>query len=212
MPSLLLVVFGLQLALHVINTVGANTINELLWILYTKLPTPTSTSAQKAQKLKREVVRLKRELNAVSAQDNFSKWAKLRREHDKALSEFEKSDGSVRSHQTKFFSTLSTVRWVTTSGARLSLQFWYSKKPMFWLPQGWVPVYVEWLLSFPRAPKGSISINIWDIACASMIALISEALTAVYVLMTKKAPPTAQPQAFEGAPQGNAAESEKKEL
>ena len=30
MPSLLLVVFTLQLLLHIINTVGANTINELV--------------------------------------------------------------------------------------------------------------------------------------------------------------------------------------
>lgn len=30
MPSLLLVVFALQLALHLINTVGANTIDELV--------------------------------------------------------------------------------------------------------------------------------------------------------------------------------------
>lgn len=83
---------------------------------------------------------------------------------------------------------------------------------MFWLPQGWVPGYVEWILSFPRAPKGSISINIWDIACASMIALVGEALTAAYVLVTKKAPPTAEPQTFEANP-GNAGQSEgKKEL
>lgn len=33
MPSLLLVVFILQLALHIINTVGVNTINELVCFL-----------------------------------------------------------------------------------------------------------------------------------------------------------------------------------
>jgi hypothetical protein len=57
---------------------------------------------------------------------------------------------------------------------------------MFWIPSGWVPYYVEWILSFPRAPLGSVSINIWGIACASMIALVAEAITAVYVLVTKK--------------------------
>jgi hypothetical protein len=35
-------------------------------------------------------VRLKRELGKVSAQDQFSTWAKLQRQHDKALSEFQK--------------------------------------------------------------------------------------------------------------------------
>lgn len=40
--------------------------------------------------LKKEVVRLKREMAAISAQDNFAQWAKVRRQHDKALSEYEK--------------------------------------------------------------------------------------------------------------------------
>lgn len=40
-------------------------------------------------KLKREVVQLKREMNATSSQDEFAKWAKLRRRHDKTLEEYE---------------------------------------------------------------------------------------------------------------------------
>lgn len=109
MPSLLLVVFILQFLLHIINTVGASTVNDLvgpatvhnfratcanmtlqLWILYNKLPTPTSSSAQKAQKLKKEIVQLKRELGNTSPQDNFSKWAKLDRQHNKAMADFQK--------------------------------------------------------------------------------------------------------------------------
>ncbi|KAF2260084.1 CHD5-domain-containing protein [Lojkania enalia] len=179
MPSLLIVVFVLQLALHLINTIGANTINELLWILYNRFPTPTSASAQQATTLKREVIRLKRELGGVSAQDDFAKWAKLRRQYDKAVGEFKKIDSALRGHRNSFFSTLSTIRWLFTNGLRIALQFWYSKQPMFWIPEGWVPGYVEWVLSFPRAPKGSVSINIWDIACASIVKLVGEALTAV---------------------------------
>lgn len=37
MPSLLLVVFILQLLLHIINTVGANTVNELVGPASTRL-------------------------------------------------------------------------------------------------------------------------------------------------------------------------------
>jgi ferric-dicitrate binding protein FerR (iron transport regulator) len=39
----------------------------------------------------REVVRLKREMNATSSQDEFAKWAKLRRQHDKALAQYEET-------------------------------------------------------------------------------------------------------------------------
>lgn len=61
-----------------------------LWILWNKFPTPTSTSARKAQKLKREMIQLKRELNAVSPQQDFANWAKLDRKYNKAEAEFKK--------------------------------------------------------------------------------------------------------------------------
>lgn len=38
------------------------------------------------------------------------------------------------------------------------------------------------MLSFPRAPRGSVSIQVWGIACASVIALLGEAAVAVFVL------------------------------
>ncbi|KAH7401641.1 CHD5-like protein-domain-containing protein [Pyrenochaeta sp. MPI-SDFR-AT-0127] len=214
MPSLLLVVFILQLLLHIINTVGASTVNDLLWILYNKLPTPTSGSARKVQALKKEIVRLKRELGNTSPQDNFSKWAKLDRQHNKAMSEYQKLDGSLRTHQATFTSAASTLRWLGTQGLRFVLQFWFAKSPMFWLPAGWVPYYVEWILSFPRAPLGSVSINVWGIACASMIALVAEALAATWVLVMKKPVPVPvkeEPLAF-GADQKPARAGEKKEL
>jgi hypothetical protein len=65
-----------------------------LWILYSKLPRPTAKNAREASRLRKDVVQLKRELNATSAQDEFSKWAKLRRAHDKAVAEYEKSGTS----------------------------------------------------------------------------------------------------------------------
>ncbi|KAF1928724.1 uncharacterized protein M421DRAFT_153509 [Didymella exigua CBS 183.55] len=200
MPSLLLVVFILQFALHLINTVGASTIDELLWLVYNKLPTPTSSNARRCQALKEEVVRLKRELGNTSAQDNFGKWAKLDRQHNKAMAEFQKLDGSLRTHQATFNSAVKTLRWLGTQGLRFVLQFWFAKSPMFWLPTGWVPHYVEWILSFPRAPLGSISIQVWTAACAAAIALASEAVAAMWVLVTRKPTPTAkqdrEPMAF----------------
>jgi hypothetical protein len=62
------------------------------------------------------------------------------------------------------------------------MQFWYSKQAMFWIPKGWVPYYAEWLLSFPRAPLGSISIQAWFLACAAIILLVSDALVAIIAL------------------------------
>jgi hypothetical protein len=182
------------------------------------------------QVLKGEIVRLKRELAATSPQDNFAGWAKLDRQHTKATAEYQNlgtsspsltilpyipppgveaeltvtpPDASLRTHQATFTSTVSTLRWLGTQGARFLLQMYFAKSPMFWIPAGWVPYYVEWILSFPRAPLGSVSINVWGIACASMLALVTEAVGAGYVLATKKPVPVgakAEPMAFEAKP------------
>jgi tail-anchored protein insertion receptor len=94
---------------------------------------------------------------------------------------------TVDASKAKFNTTVNTTRWVATNGVRIFLQYWYSRTPMFWLPYGWVPGYVEWLLSFPRAPKGSISIQLWQIACASILAMLTEAVMALYELYARGA-------------------------
>ena len=39
-----------------------------------------------------------------------------------------------------------------------------------------MPWYVEWTLAFPRAPSGSVSINVWSAACATVFALASDSV------------------------------------
>ncbi|KAF1350864.1 CHD5-like protein-domain-containing protein [Delphinella strobiligena] len=218
MISLILSVFLLNVVIHLVNTVGATTLNELLWILYNKLPNPTAKDAREATRLKGEVVRLKRELGATSAQDEFSKWAKIRRAHDKAVAEYEKSSSAIQASRSNFDRIANILRWLSTNGLRYLLQFWFSKQALFWLPQGWVPGYVEWLLAFPRAPTGSISIQVWGMACVSVVSMLSEAVVALYALVQRQKQPQqgqkGEPMAFESstAKTDGATVQEKKEL
>ncbi|OQO02904.1 hypothetical protein B0A48_11187 [Cryoendolithus antarcticus] len=179
MISLLLVIFGFQLLIHLVNTVGASTINELLWQIYTKLPTPQSRQAASNLSLRGEVVKLNREMTNTSAQDDFAKWAKLRRQHDKKKDEYDKNAANIQSFRTNFDRAVKLLRWLGTTGARFLLQMYFAKQPLFWLPQGWVPYQVEWLLSFPKAPLGSISVQLWWIACTSVIAMLVALLLAM---------------------------------
>lgn len=145
-------------------------------------------------------MKLKREMNSTSSQDEFAKWAKLRRRHDKALEEFEamstcsigtyidqssnihpRTDQIVSTQKSSFDWAVKTARWLSTNGLKMFLQFWYSKTPVFALPEGWFPYYVEWILSFPRAPLGSVSIHVWNTVCASAVAAIAEILGAALV-------------------------------
>jgi CHD5-like protein len=79
--------FHFPLLIKPITTAHPSPLQKQLWILYTSLPfTSSKTKARHKQKtLRREVVQLKREMAATSAQDNFSKWAKIRRKHDSTL-------------------------------------------------------------------------------------------------------------------------------
>ena len=96
-------------------------------------------------------------------------------------------DKSLETNKASFDKTVSIARWLLTNGLRMFLQFWYSKQAMFWLPHGFVPYYGEWLLSFPRAPLGSVSIQAWGMACGSAILLGSDLIVAIVAMaMAKK--------------------------
>jgi len=79
---------------------------------------------------------------------------------------------------------LNVFRLISINGLRLSLQYMYKRRPLFWIPKGWLPYYAEWLLSFPMAPLGSVSIYMWSIACANVIQMLSNVLVAGFVLGT----------------------------
>lgn len=79
---------------------------------------------------------------------------------------------------------LNTFRLISINGLRLFLQYTYKRRPLFWIPKGWLPYYAEWLLSFPMAPLGSVSIYMWSVACANVIQMLSNALVAGFVLGT----------------------------
>ena len=157
------------------------------------------------------MVKLKRELNATSSQDEFAKWAKLRRAHDKKMADYDEKStlnntgpfriqeicisifiyiytllaNGLKSFRLSFDRTVTLTRFLSTNGLRLFLQFWYAKHPMYWIPRGWVPGYIEWILAFPRAPSGSVSIQIWGIACATVVQILGAAVVAGLVLASE---------------------------
>ncbi|KUJ12117.1 uncharacterized protein LY89DRAFT_593327, partial [Mollisia scopiformis] len=173
------------------------------------LPSSDAKTSAEQKQLKAQFMKVRKELNATSSQDEFAKWAKLRRQHDKLLEQLEKNKSSSDSTKQTFDTTVSSLRWIATNGLRIFLQFWYSRQPMFWLPKGWVPYYAEWLLSFPRAPLGSVSMQAWSLACAAIILLVSDAIVAIIAL-------GAGPQQSKGQPMKIPSEKEtaggKKEL
>lgn len=112
MVSPLVLVVILTVVTHIVNTIGAQQINNLvrcpflssllvytakltgslqLWSLYNFLPiSPSRADVASQRGLQREVVASRAQLRATSSQDEFAKWAKLRRTLDKKVADLEK--------------------------------------------------------------------------------------------------------------------------
>jgi tail-anchored protein insertion receptor len=102
------------------------------------------------------------------------------------------------SSRTSFDRYLTVLRIVLTKAPQYFIPFWFAKQPMFWLPHGWFPYYAEWIVSFPRAPVGSVSVASWQLACRGMIALISDLVSGIYGLSSadkQEEPIKAKPEA-----------------
>lgn len=87
------------------------------------------------------------------------------------------------------------------------LQFWHSRTPIFTYPHGWLPWPVEWILGFPRAPYGAVSINIWGMVCGTVVTLVGNALLDMFDPNAQKTDKQKVPIVMERGKQ-----SEKKEL
>lgn len=90
----------------------------------------------------------------------------------------------MEASRSKFDTYLTGARLLLTRAPQYVLPFWYAKEPMFWLPHGWFPYYAEWLISFPRAPMGSVSVASWQLACTGVIALLADIVAGVVGLLT----------------------------
>ncbi|KAI1033475.1 hypothetical protein LB503_008687 [Fusarium chuoi] len=202
MASLMLSIFVVEVVVNLVNTIGAAAINNLLWTIINFLPVSTAKAAGEQRKLQADYLKVRRDLNSTSSQDEFAKWAKLRRQHDKLLEQLEKTKKTNEAARSNFDKILTVLRVVVTRAPQYFLPFWYATEPMFWLPYGWFPYWAEWILSFPRAPIGSVSIASWQLACTGVIALFSDLIVGIAGLLlnakqAKEAPVEAEKVAAE---------------
>ena len=92
----------------------------------------------------------------------------------------------MKATRSRFDTITNTARWLLTSGLQFFLQFWHSKNPVFTYPRGWLPWQVEWVLGFPRAPYGSVSVNVWGAVCGVVVTLVGDTIGSVISATTSK--------------------------
>lgn len=164
--SLILAIFALVFVTQLISWIGQGVLSELAYALYLRV-FHSSTDA-KLRQLKKEVLAMKAELLKMSAQDQFAKWAKLQRSVDKGLADLEKLNSDVTSTKAAFSMKFNTAIWLLTTGVQFFVGWWYRKSAVFYLPPGWFGP-LEWWLSFPFAPAGSVSVGVWQMSCKRVI-------------------------------------------
>ncbi|WWC63511.1 uncharacterized protein I303_106114 [Kwoniella dejecticola CBS 10117] len=177
MPNLALLIFLVVLLTQIVSWVGQIVLQELAFTIYSKIF--LTRSANEQSKLRKQVLKDKAELGATSSQDEFAKWAKIRRRLDKGLADLEKLNTQMTSSKGSFTTKFKTFLWVITSGSKLVLVWWFRKKPVFWLPEGWVPYPIAWLISFPSAPIGSVSSGAWSTICTRVLVSLEEIVKAL---------------------------------
>jgi len=123
---------------------------------------------EKQSKLKISVLQLKNDLAHTSSQDEFAKWAKIQRRIDSGVAELEKINTDLAFFQTSFNLRFRTLFYIFTNGLQIILVFWFRKSAVFYVPNGWFGP-VEWCLSFPFAPRRSVSVMVWFFVCNKVI-------------------------------------------
>ncbi|KAG0206149.1 GET complex subunit get1 [Mortierella sp. NVP41] len=168
--------FGVLLVVlltELINLIGKTHFTALGYDIYLKVIHKDRVSKQRA--LKKEVLTLKNELARTSSQDEFAKWAKLRRKMDSKIADLEKMTSDLHVSKAAFEMKFKGLLWFITSGIQFLMVAWYRRSPVFYLPMRWFGP-AEWVLSMPFAERGSVSITIWFYFCRKFFTLLASNL------------------------------------
>lgn len=167
------------------------------------------------RRLKKDLFDTRQVLNQTSSQDQFAKWAKLRRKVDKTLAELEAVNNSLASSKSSLGLLVKATMFALSTLVPFAVTTWFRKTPIFWLPPGpqrasqgaawslgnvvgpagaWLGP-LGWVLSLPSAPRGSVSATVWSQVCSRVLALVFALVGDFFVTISvaQKQPP-ARPQ------------------
>ena len=168
------ILLTLYIALAVISALGKDFFIDLVlpfesqsnhfkaWSIYLLFPSDLSTLATQQKAVQKDILKTSAELRSTSSQDEFAKWARLNRQHDKQVQQLQTLNSKIEGHKAKFRRVTGIGFWLGTTGSKGVVQWWFSKQPVFWLPVGAFPGWVEYVVSFPKAPTGIFLRSVYD--------------------------------------------------
>ncbi|TKA52231.1 hypothetical protein B0A53_04654 [Rhodotorula sp. CCFEE 5036] len=192
---------GLLLTTLVVEVIAWIGSDRLASLVYT--PFASASKAQKQQKA--DILKLRAELAATSSQDEFSKWARLRRKLDKAVQDLDNANSGSNAHRQQFAASFKKLVWLLTTVIPFIISSYHRKSPVFYLPQGWFGP-LGWWLSLPSGPAGAVVVTVWTMACKRTIQSVKAAVVGLVPTPEER---TAQQFAKEQARQQQSAEKVK---
>ncbi|WFD48472.1 GET complex subunit get1 [Malassezia furfur] len=176
-PALL--IFLVSLVNQTITWLGRDKLQEVCYKLYARVV--NYSAYRKLNASKKELFATRQEMNATSAQDQFAKWAKLRRKVDKLTSEVEAQNKVISSGQFFFSLLFKALMFVLNMAIPWMLSSYFSKTPMFYLPPGDWFGPLGYVFSFPKAPVGAVSTTVWTMVCGRVLSLVGAYCREVFV-------------------------------
>ncbi|KAF9358754.1 GET complex subunit get1 [Mortierella sp. NVP85] len=168
--QLTIAVLVVVLLSELINLVGKTQFTAMAYHLYLKVVYKDKITKQR--QLKKEVLTLKNDLSRTSSQDEFAKWAKLRRKMDSKIADLEKLNSDLNFSKASFEIKFKSVLWFVTSGLQFCMVAWFRRSAVFYLPYGWFGP-AEFFLSMPFAERGAVSIAVWFYICRKFVHLLA---------------------------------------
>ncbi|CAG8442080.1 8044_t:CDS:10 [Ambispora leptoticha] len=184
-PGGIEIVTGVQDEDKIILWVGYSQIASLAYGVY--LTYFKKELVERQRNFKRDILSIKQELGRTSSQDQFSKWAKLRRKMDSKMNDLDKLSKSLGFLKTSFEVKFTTSLWLFTNGIQVVMMIWYRTSPVFYLPKDWFSP-VTWMFSLPLAPSGSVSVTMWFIICRKVLRKLVGTSKEIRQLYLKYAP------------------------
>lgn len=167
--TLIVAVFIILLIQNTITAVGKASIESLVWILYCRIApkfghSKLTVMSEKANELRKIVA----ERRAISAQDNYAKWTKLNRQHDKLVAEIDQLQKDVDLDKAKVNTFTGYLIAVVTSIPIWFFRVWYRKAVLYYFPPSVLPRALEWCLALPFTVTGGVSLTIWMMAAGTV--------------------------------------------
>lgn len=187
--TILFTILVVILSKQIIGAIGKKNIEKLVWNKYcqwkssgaTKNPASSDESPiVKVAKLKSDLATIKAERSKISAQDQYAKWTKLNRQHDKLEADIKVMNEAIVQDEQRISRYIGYIITIATTIPIWVSRVWFRKSILFYVPPGALPYPVEWVLALPFVPTGGIGLTIWMFSLNSVISLLISTIQFIF--------------------------------